>query len=112
MAKQSLLWTALPNGYSDDGKSLRVSLLLSPRLDAEADPDQLASFPDFVDWPGTLSDTKFVIHFGGDLVAIAGNDFIGKNRIDDRLAAPDSNVWAALLPDTTFVQGYKFRDLS
>ena len=112
MAKQSLLWTTLPNGYSDDGKSLRVSVLLSPRLDAEGDPQQLGTFGDFVDWPDTLARARFVIHFGADSVAIAGNDLVSKNRVDDRLGAPDSNVWTALLPDTTFVQGYKFRDLS
>ncbi len=118
MAKQSLLWTALPNGYSQDGKSLRVSLLLSPRLDPEADPldptivEQLATFPDFVDWPATLTRTKFVIHFGADSVTIDGNQTTGKNRVDDSLGMADSGVWSALFPDTTYVKGYKFRDLS
>lgn len=112
MAKQTLLWTALPNGYTSDGKLLRVSLLLSPRLDAQADPQKLASFPDFVDWPATIASTVFVINFGGGFVKISGNTFAGKNRIDDRLGRPDSGVWSALLPDTTFVQGYEFRDLS
>ena len=43
MAKQSILWTALPNGYSEDGRSLRISLLVSPRLEPDFDP-QLAEF--------------------------------------------------------------------
>ena len=38
MAKQTTLWTALPNGYSDDGRSLRVSLLVSPRLEPDFEP--------------------------------------------------------------------------
>ena len=59
MAKQSLIWTALPNGYSDDGASLRVSVLLSPRLDAEADAEVLKSFfPDWEDWPKTLEELE------------------------------------------------------
>jgi hypothetical protein len=112
MAKQALLWTALPNGYSDDGESLRVSALVSPRLDAQADPEQLSSFPDFVDWPKTLTEAKFVINFGGDAVAIAGDDTTSVNRVDTTLGGPDTDVWKALFPDTTFVRGFAFTDLS
>jgi hypothetical protein len=113
MAKQALLWTALPNGYSADGSSLRLSLLLSPRLDAEAGPQHLATFPDFVDWPATLAAATLVIRFGGAAVTIA-HDKTSPNRIDDRLGTPDSKAWKTLFPDPgkTFVQGYKFRDLS
>ena len=35
MAKQTLVWTCLPNGLTEDGRGLRVSVLLSPRLDAQ-----------------------------------------------------------------------------
>jgi hypothetical protein len=112
MAKQALLWTALPNGYSEDNQSLRVSVLVSPRLDAEADPQELSSFPDFADWPKTLTDAKFVVHFGADSVAIAGNDTTSASRIDTALGGPDTSVWKALLPDTTFVRGFGFKDLS
>src|SRR5438477_8152279 len=111
MAKQTVLWTALPNGYSDDGVSLRVSLLVSPRLEPDFDP-HLESFPDFVDWPATLAKARFIIHFGASQVSIAGNDVAGATRIDDRLGMPDSNAWTALLPDTSFVRGFQFRDLS
>jgi hypothetical protein len=110
--KQTILWTALPNGRSDDGRSLRLSLLASPRL--ETDPDTtLAAFPDFVDWPATLAQSRFRILFGASgSVAVAGNDFAGATRIDDRLGIADSDVWKALLPRTTLVHGYAFRDLS
>jgi hypothetical protein len=114
MAKQALLWTALPNGYTHDRKWVRVSLLLSPRLHAEAAPPRLSSFPDFVDWPQTLSDTKFRIRFGNKSVIISGLDTTGASRVDNRLGTPESNIWKALFPDPdkTFVEGYKFRDLS
>ena len=82
MAKQTTLWTALPNGYSEDGRSLRVSLLVSPRLEPDFDP-HLGSFPDFVDWPATLAQSKLVVHFGGSQVGVAGNDFAGPLRIDE-----------------------------
>ena len=112
MAKQSLLWTTLPNGYTDDGKSLRISVLLTPRLDAETSSQELASFPDFVDWPDTLAAAKFTIHFGTNSLAILGSTLSGPNRIDDRLAFADSSFWTALFPDKTFVKGYAFKDLS
>jgi len=111
MVKQTTLWTALPNG-SGDGRSLRVSLLVSPRLDPDFDP-HLESFPDFVDWPATLAQTRFLVHFGGSPpVSVGGHDSEGPTRIDDRLGLPDSSVWTALFPKTTFVRGFKFRDLS
>lgn len=112
MAKQTTLWTALPNGYSGDGRSLRVSLLVSPRLEPDFDP-HLEHFPDFVDWPATLAQTRFAVHFGAlPPVSVGGQDFQGPTRIDDRLGLPDSSVWTALFPQTTFVRGFKFRDLS
>lgn len=114
MAKQSLLWTALPNGYTDDHRSLRVSLFLSPRLDAQLDAKRLTTFPDFVDWPATLADARFGIRLGAKVVNIDAGDTISDNRIDDRLGTPDTGIWKAIFPDPdkTFVQGYKFRDLS
>jgi hypothetical protein len=54
MAKQSLVWTVLPNGFTEDKKSLRVSLLLSPHLEPQGEPEILGTFPDFfadgADW--------------------------------------------------------------
>ncbi len=112
MAKQTTLWTALPNGYSEDGRSLRVSLLVSPRLEPDFDP-QLENFPDFVDWPATLARSRFVLRFGaGAAVTIAGDDLAGPTRIDDRLGLADSAIWTALFPQTTIVHGFHFRDLS
>ena len=112
MAKQALLWTALPNGYSQDKQSLRVSVLLSPRLDPEAAPPQLASFPDFVNWPATLASAQFVLRFGAAWVAIAGDDITSDSRIDTGLGRPDAKCWTALFPATTFVRGFGFKDLS
>ena len=47
--KQTLIWTALPNGIAD-GKA-RLSVMLSPRLEGSgADPDgktPLSDYPDF-----------------------------------------------------------------
>ena len=51
--KQTLIWTALPNGIREG--VARLSLMLSPRLEGSGtDPDGktlLTDFPDFVNWP-------------------------------------------------------------
>ena len=112
MAKQSLLWTALPNGYAVDGKSLRVTVLVSPRLEAEADPEQLSSFGDFQDWPATLANSRFVVSFGAASVSIKGDDTASPSRVDDTLGTPESAAWAALFPGTTFVRGFTFEDMA
>src|SRR6185295_2055698 len=109
MAKQTLFWTALPNGFNEDGQALRVSLLVSPRLVPENNPGELKEFLDFIDWPATIRDTRFTLTFGAQSVDIAGNDF---TRIDDRLGRADSAVWTALFPDTTPVVGFEWRDLT
>jgi hypothetical protein len=112
MAKQTTLWTALPNGYTEDRRSLRISLLVTPRLEPDADR-RLRAFPDFVDWPATLLQTRFELSFsGGPTVTIKGNDFAGRTRIDDRLGLPDSGIWQALFPPSTRVHGFEYRDLS
>lgn len=112
MAKQTTLWTALPNGYTEDRRSLRISLLVTPRLEPDADR-RLRAFPDFVDWPATLLQTRFELSFGGGpTVTIKGNDFAGRTRIDDRLGLPDSGIWQALFPPNTRVHGFEYRDLS
>lgn len=112
MAKQTINWTALPNGYSDDGKSLRISLLVSPRLEPDSD-ESLRPFPDFVDWPATLAQSHFVLTYGAGLpVKIAGDALKGRTRVDNRIGIADSKVWKALFPRKTFVQGFEWRDLT
>jgi hypothetical protein len=113
MARQSLIWTTLPNGLTPDGRGVRISVLLSPRLDAEGDPQQLSSFfPDWEDWPATLAQATFEIDYGGVAVAIPAAQTIGPNRVDTSLGAADSIVWKALFPGHLFVRGFTFNDLS
>ena len=111
MAMQSLLWTAMPNGLNQD-KELRISVLLSPRLDAQTSAKELSSFPDFVDWPQTLADCKFTLHFAGQSVSIKGDQFSGKNRVDNSLGLADSEVWALIFPKNTKVKGFEFKDMT
>jgi hypothetical protein len=111
MAKQSVLWTALPNGYTADGGGLRISALASPRLEPEGSPQELATFVDFIDWPATLAQSTFLIRCGAQSVtaAIGGG---GDAQVDGTLGLPESGLWAALLPKTTYVRPHAFKDLS
>jgi hypothetical protein len=113
MAQQSFLWTALPNGFTPDGTGLRVSVLLSPRLEPQNLTPRLSSFfPDWKDWPTTLSKAKFTISYGGASVAIEATQTAGANRVDDSLGLPDSRCWQALFLDTLPVNSYQYKDLS
>jgi hypothetical protein len=113
MAKQTILITALPNGFTDNRRSaLRISLLISPRLESD-DDTTLASFPDFVDWPGTIAQSRFQLFFGNNpAVEVNGNSTTGNRRLDKSLGLPDPKAWAALFPADTRVKGYEFRDVS
>ena len=113
MAQQSFLWTALPNGFTPDGTGLRVSVLLSPRLEPQNLAPRLSSFfPDWNDWPATLSKAKFTISYGSASVAIGATQTAGASRIDDTFGRPDSRCWQALFLDTLPVNSYKYKDLS
>jgi hypothetical protein len=113
MARQSLVWTALPNGYTADGKSLRFSVLLSPRLDPQADPQRLDSFfPDWQDWPRTLRRASFAVTCNGATVSVAGDGSGTTNRLDDRLGLSDPAAWRALFKPGLLVRPYAFTDLS
>jgi hypothetical protein len=112
MAHQSLIWTALPNGYTSDGKSLRLSIFLSPRLNPDGDPTRLDTFPEWVDWPTTLRRAKFKISCNGATVTVAGDGSGSKNIVDSHLGIPDSATWSALFTPALFVRPYQFEDLS
>ncbi|MGH7488689.1 MAG: hypothetical protein ACREMY_24275, partial [bacterium] len=66
MVTQTLIWTALPNGQSPDGKNLKVTVFVSPRLKTDGPASlPLADFPAFADWPATLTKVRFLINFDG-----------------------------------------------
>jgi hypothetical protein len=113
VAKQSFIWTALPNGWTEDGKSLRVSVLLSPRLEPQGDPQKLSSFaPDWQDWPATLAAATFQISYGGNSVSVPAGSTSGPNRTDAALGSSDSQAWKALFKADLPVKGFEYKDLS
>ncbi len=109
MPKQTVFWTTLPNGFTPDGKRLRVSILASPRLEPDGE-SALGAFPDFVDWPGTLMQCAFVLRFGGAGVTISPAAPSSGGRIDTSIGIPDSKIWQAIFPASTFVRGFAFKD--
>lgn len=116
MARQSFIWTALPNGYTPDRTALRLSVLLSPRLDPQdpvGNPRKLSTFfPDWEDWPQTLATARFDITYNGQTASVLANATTGTNHVDARLGLADSTVWKALFTGDLMVKGFAYKDLS
>jgi len=101
---QKIIWMTLPNGWSEDGTHLKVSICVSPRLElANKSSSTLQSdFQDFVDWPKTLN--KLVTDFK---IRAEGHELTPQILSE----AADSELWKLLFPATTFVRGYGFDSL-
>ena len=106
MKTQTIIWTAIPNGISPEGK-LRLSVLVSPRLETDEiisgrPSPVLRQFEDFLNWPP--SDLKFSVAFDeGGVVRQLPAMITSK---------PDSNIWGALFKIDTPVDSYSFDDYS
>src|SRR5688500_15587926 len=105
MAKEKTLWTALPYGRSPaDGEGhgrWRISVVVSPRLTPESPGEQiLAAFPEWLDWPATLSGGLFAARLGTDRVKLV------------QLTSPSSDLWMRLFDKETPVAGFAFKDMS
>ena len=99
MPTQTLIFVALPNGR--DGKDkLKLSLYLTPRLDAGA---TLGDFPDILNWTQQVQNKglKFEIKCGTKKATVSA---------DKAVLRPD--IWKAIFTPTTLVQAYEFTDYS
>lgn len=106
MARQSFVWTCLPDGISPEDGQLCLSLLVSPRLDPEGDAPSLASFPEWLDWPAAIATADFTILANGQAVVQRS---IGGDGHNTTLGAPDSDVWRALFKPTLPVTPYRLK---
>lgn len=97
MPTQSLIFVAIPNGVTP-GKTLRLSVHLSPRLRDGATLDQ---FPDMLKWASLLqkSGLTFELSCGGTSVKVP---------IARAVLRPD--VWQAIFTPKTYVDPPKFPD--
>src|SRR3954470_19826873 len=101
MKKQTIIWTALPNGITTEGK-LKLSILVSPRLETDTgivEPNTgmlnttLGEFEDFLIWSEKNIDFK-----PGDPPVIT--------------PPPEQRLWEALFKPSTLVRNHKFDDYS
>ena len=100
--KQTILWTALPNGIANG--QLQLSVFVSPRLhtDEGLPRPTLDQFDDFKNWPDKIKDMKFTVQFEG------------QQPLDATRVAPaaEPDLWAALFKNSTYVEPYQFDDYS
>lgn len=110
MKKQTILWTAIPKGHGTNGR-LRVSVLVSFRLESDATSLTLDQFPDLLsdqrDWPAVIRNARFRVRLGQ--VTLPAERVV--DHPDDP-PEPDSDLWRALFDATTFVRPYEFDDYS
>lgn len=99
MPKQTILWTTLPNGVSNE--QLQLSVFVSPRLQPNTQKAPLSEFTDFVDWPSVIKPMSFSVEF-------ENGPTIQATRVSPD---PDSELWTALFSNT-FVESYTFDDYS
>lgn len=97
MGKQTLIWTALPNGIRN-GRFLQLSTVLTPRLTStRIKPTLEMDFPDLVNWPETVTGMEFRVQFAN-----------GPTYTAQRVSRPpDPELWRALFLPDTYVRSYK-----
>ncbi len=106
MATESVIFTVLPNGHDRNGRLLRFTVFVSPRLftDGAGDlPLRGAGFDAFEDWPAALAETRFFLTVDGLGTFDA--------EPDPSSPAAESATWH-LLFDACRVRDGKFNDLS
>ena len=104
MALQTLIWTALPNGFTADGE-LALSIVVSPRMTAlNEDEQQLGAdtYADWHNWPNSLSRASF-------LLAVDGEPEPFRLEVTSR---PNPDLWPLMFPADLFVRGFAFKDMS
>ena len=98
MDTQKIIWTVLPNGYSETTPgNLRFSVFVSPRLSSNQANPTLALFEDFRDWPAALAGIDFGVQFGG-------NAPVAATRVGP---TPDSALYKAMFTPDGSVYSYE-----
>jgi hypothetical protein len=103
MEKQTVIFTALPDGREADG-ALRLSVFIAPRLwsdDASVGKLPLSKFADWLDWPAKISAATWTVAIDGGAPMPA----------TVRGAAPQTELWQALFKSDTDVTPFRFEDL-
>lgn len=100
---QTILWIALPNGYTSDGaeRRLRLSVFAAPRLRSDAG-DKLALYPDFLEWADRHSPEEATF-----AVEVQGGPVVPATVVSER---PDPLLWSSLFRDDIPVRPFQFDD--
>ena len=111
MAKQKIVWTAVPYGRVSAGPHkgcLRISVVVSPRLTPVSAAEQKLGAPgyaEFHDWPKTLSRLKLQLQ-------IAGVPGLLPLQMLQPPGEASSALWRTLFDASTPVAGFKYTDMS
>lgn len=102
MEKQTLTFTALPNGFDENGNA-RLSVFIAPRLwsDAGAGNRTLGQYPDLLDWPARVSALAWTASI---------NAAAALPLSVDATEAVKPELWSALFRVSTQVKPFQFED--
>ncbi|HUU14655.1 MAG TPA: hypothetical protein VM182_13260, partial [Terriglobia bacterium] len=99
--KQTIIWTALPNGWAVDASTptLRLSVFVSARLETSdgLPKPTLVQFPDLLQWTTKVQEMSFTIQFD------AGTPVAAKRVGADLEPA----LWTALVKPSSYVKPYE-----
>jgi hypothetical protein len=111
--QQTISWTAIPNGTvrgREDKPHLRLSVVVSPRLEPDLAEVPLSAFApfgttSFASWPplGLAFDVTFASPGGVSHVF---------SRVTPLAPVGDATLWHQLFPPTRPVRPFGFRDLT
>jgi len=117
--QQTTMWTALPHGVATDkdgSKWLRLSAIMSPRLEWDAAETTLGSYPDFVtadpavNWASMVPNLTFAIEAKSQRLGTAPAA-IPASAVRIK-SVPEPALWAALFSTETLVKAYFTPDLT
>lgn len=106
--KQSIIWTALPNGVRREANGepwlASVSVFVTPRLAPDDGNGTLADFDTWRDWPAALR----AMDSAGELFEILMHDqsSVPRQSVIAARSLPESDAWQALLPASTPVRTF------
>ena len=106
MKRQTIIWTALPNGLTKEGK-LKLSIFITPRLETKSGEDTfLGEFQDFLQWPSKNIDFSVKFQLGTIVKDLSPDKPLATHPL------PEQKVWEAIFKTSTLVQSYQFDDYS
>lgn len=110
MKKQTIVWTACPNGMVVDPAAgparLRLSVHVSPRLETDEGlpTPRLSQFPDMLDWPARLAEATFQVQFGSQPAVDA-------QRVVPENGDSASQLWGSIFGANTYIKPHEFPEV-